>query len=130
MNDLHIPASIETPEIKFEFSRHCLALRGVSCPEHATGFYAPIHASLQGYLEKLPVDGRVDVNIGLRYSDSSSARLIRALIRMLDKAARSGPSISVHWLHAEDDEMVMEFGIDLMEEHGSLQFNMVVAETA
>jgi hypothetical protein len=36
----------------------------------------------------------------------------------------------VHWLHAEDDEMVREFGIDLMEEHGSLQFNMVVAETA
>ncbi len=130
MNDLHIPASIEAPEIKFEFSRHCLALRGVSCAEHPTGFYAPIRASLQGYLEKLPVDGRVDVNIGLLYSDSSSASLIRALIGMLDRAARRGPSISVHWLHAEDDEMVMEFGIDLMEEHGSLQFNVVVAETA
>lgn len=130
MNDLHIPASIETPEIRFEFSRHRLALRGVSCPENATGFYAPIRSSLQGYLARLPADGQVDVNIGLHFSDGSSAKAIRTLIGMLDRAARSGPSIAVHWLHAEDDERVMEFGIDLMEEHGSLQFNVVVAETA
>lgn len=129
MNDLHIPASIETPEIRFEFSRHRLALRGASFPENATGFYAPIRSSLQGYLEKLADDGQVDVSIGLRYSDSSSARAIRALIGMLARAAASGPSISVDWLHTEDDEMGMEFGIDLMEEHGSLQFNLVVAET-
>jgi hypothetical protein len=130
MNDLHIPASIETPEIRFEFSRHRLALRGVSCSENATGFYAPVRSSLQDYLDKLPADVQVDVNIGLRYSDSSSARVIRALIGMLDRAAASGPSISVDWLHAEDDKMIMEFGIDLMEECGALQFNMAVAETA
>ncbi|MDP1732906.1 MAG: DUF1987 domain-containing protein [Sulfuritalea sp.] len=130
MKDLHIPARNDTPEIRFEFSRHRLCIYGESFPENAIGFYGPIRSRLQDYLEKLPVDGRVDVNIGLLYSDSSSARLIRALIGMLDRAARSGPSISVHWLLAEDDEVGMEFGIDLMEEHGSLQFNVVVAETA
>ena len=130
MNDLHIPASIETPEIRFEFSRHRLALRGVSCPENVPGFYAPIRSSLQGYLEKLAADDQVDVNIGLSYSDGSSAKAIRDLIGMLERTAASGPSISVYWLHTEDDEMAMEFGIDLMEEHGSLQFNMVAAETA
>jgi hypothetical protein len=129
MNDLHIPASIETPEVRFDFSRHCLALRGVSCPENATGFYAPIRSSLQGYLEKLATDDQVDVNIGLCYSDGSSARAIRALVGMLDRTAACGPSISIDWLHAEDDDMILEFGIDLMEEYRSLQFNMVVAKT-
>jgi len=130
MEDLHIPASNETPEIRFEFSRHCLSMHGESYPENAMSFYGPIRSSLQNYLEKLPTDGKVEVNIGLRYFNSSSTKLIRALIGMLDRSAESGPSISVDWLHDADDDMMLEFGSDLKEEHRSLKFNTVVAEPA
>lgn len=130
MEDLHIPASNETPEVRFEFSRHCLNMHGESYPENAMSFYGPIRASLQNYLEQLPADGRVEVNIGLRYFNSSSTKLIRALIGMLDEKASNGPSISVDWLHDEDDDMMLEFGSDLKEEHRSLKFNTVVAEPA
>ena len=130
MEDLHIPASNETPEVRFEFSRHCLSMHGESYPENAMSFYGPIRSSLQNYLEKLPTDGRVEVNIGLRYFNSSSTKLIRALIGMLDEKASNGPSISVDWLHDEDDDMMLEFGTDLKEEHRSLKFNTVVAEAA
>ena len=130
MEDLHIPASNETPEIRFEFSRHCLSMHGESYPENAMSFYGPIRSSLQNYLEKLPADGHVEVNIGLRYFNSSSTKLIRALIGMLDQAASHGPTISVDWLHDADDDMMLEFGIDLKEEHHSLKLKTVVAEAA
>ena len=130
MEDLHIPASNETPEISFEFSSHSLSMHGESYPENAMSFYGPIRSSLQNYLEKLPADGRVNVNIGLRYFNSSSTKLIRALIGMLDKTASNGPTIAVDWLHDEEDDMMLEFGMDLKEEHRSLQFNTVVVEPA
>lgn len=130
MQDLHIPASNETPEISFAFSRHCLSMHGESYPENAMSFYGPIRSSLQNYLETLPADGCVSVDIGLRYFNSSSTKLIRALIGMLDHTASNGPSISVDWLHDEDDDMMLEFGIDLKEEHRSLKFTTVVAEAA
>jgi hypothetical protein len=130
MDDLHIPASNETPEISFEFSRHHLSMHGESYPENAMSFYGPIRSSLQNYLERLPADSKLYVNIGLRYFNSSSTKLIRALIGMLDKTASNGPSISVDWLHDEDDDMMLEFGTDLKEEHRFLQFNTVIMATA
>lgn len=130
MEDLYIPASNETPEIRFEYSRHRLSMHGESYPENAMSFYGPIRAGLQNYLEQLPADGQVAVDIGLRYFNSSSTKLIRALIGMLDQAASHGPSITVDWLHDADDDMMLEFGSDLKEEHHSLKFNTVVAEPA
>ncbi|BAO29150.1 DUF1987 domain-containing protein [Sulfuritalea hydrogenivorans] len=130
MEDLHIPASNETPEIRFEFSRHRLSMHGESYPENAMSFYGPVRASLQSYLDQVPADSRIEVGIGLRYFNSSSTKLIRALVGMLDKAAENGPSISVDWLHDEDDDMMLEFGIDLKEEHRSLKFSTVVVEPA
>ena len=128
MDDLHIPAGYATPAIRFEFSRHRLGIHGDSCPENAMAFYSPIGASLHDYLEALPADGQVDVNIGLRSLNSSSTKLIRSLVKLLDRTAAKGPSISVDWLVGEDDNWMLEFGIDLKEEHQSLKFNTVVAE--
>lgn len=130
MQDLYIPASNETPEVSFEFSRHHLSMQGESYPENAMNFYGPIRASLHNYLETLSGESKVYVSIGLRYFNSSSTKLIRALVGMLDKTAQGGASICVDWLHDADDDMMLEFGIDLKEEHRSLKFNTTVVEMA
>jgi hypothetical protein len=130
MDDLHIPAGHDTPEIRFDFSRHHLSMHGESYPENAMSFYGPIRSSLHNYLEDLPADASVYVNVGLRYFNSSSTTLIRALIGMLDKTASSGPSISVDWVHDEEDDTMLEFGTDLKEENRSLCFNTISLSTA
>lgn len=129
MDYLHIPASIETPEIRFDFARHCLVMRGESYPANAASFYEPVGSRLKNYLDTLPADCHVGVDIALSYSAGSSARAIRRLIGLLDRAAAGGRSISVDWRLARDDHMTLEFGSDLMEEFSSLKFSMILAET-
>ena len=130
MQDLYIPASNETPEVHFDFSAHRLALRGESYPENAMAFYAPVRASLAGYLERVPAGGAIDVEIALRYFNSSSTKLIRALVAMLNAAAAAGRRVRLAWHHDADDDMMIEFGADLREEHDAIEFRTVAAAAA
>lgn len=130
MDDLLIPAGNETPAIEFRYSSHRLSISGESYPENAMAFYGPIRAGLQDYLEKTPAESPLDVHIGLRYFNSSSTKLIRALIGMLDAKARAGRKIILHWLHDEDDDMMREFGEDLREEYEGLDFRATTTALA
>ncbi|HUY02503.1 MAG TPA: DUF1987 domain-containing protein [Rhodocyclaceae bacterium] len=125
MNDLHIAPSNETPEIDFRFSEHRLVIRGESYPENALSFYAPIRNSLQDYLTSLDPGDKVNVAIALRYFNSASTKLIRALVAMLNAAALAGKQIALDWYHDEDDDMMLEFGLDLQEEHTALKYHAV-----
>ena len=126
MEDLHIPATTDTPAICFEYSRHRLDIHGATFPHNALRFYGPLWPGLQTYLQTLPAEGQVEVSFGLRYLSCSSAKLIRALIRMLDQTARGGPSIAVVWRHEADDDMTREIGLDLQDEYPYLKFHSVV----
>ncbi len=126
MKDLHIPPSNETPEVDFRYSEHRLVIRGESYPENAVSFYAPIRNSLQDYLASLGPGDKVTVAIALRYFNSSSTKLIRALVAMLNAAALAGRQVVLDWYHDEDDDMMLEFGLDLQEEHSALTYNAVV----
>jgi len=125
MKDLHIPPSNETPEVDFRFSEHKLVIRGESYPENALSFYAPIRNSLQDYLNSLGPGDKVNVEIALRYFNSSSTKLIRALVAMLNSAALTGKQVILDWHHDEDDDMMLEFGLDLHEEHSALNYNAI-----
>ena len=120
MQDLHIPPGNETPEVDFRFSEHKLILRGESYPENAMSFYAPIRNSLQVYLDGLGPGNKVNVEIALRYFNSSSTKLIRSLVAMLNATAMAGTQVVLDWHHDEDDDMMLEFGLDLQEEYSAL----------
>lgn len=125
MKDLHIPASNETPEVDFRFSENKLIIRGESYPENAMSFFGPIRNSLQDYLSSLVPGDSVNFEIALRYFNSSSTQLIRALVAMLNAAALTGKHAVLDWHHDEDDDMMLEFGLDLQDEHGALNYNAV-----
>lgn len=130
MENLHIAATNESPEIDFRYSEHRLAIRGESYPENAMAFYAPIRASLQGYLDGLPAGARFEVDVALRYFNSSSTKLIRLLVGMLNAAAEAGRTAVVRWHHDPEDDMMAEFGLDLKEEFRALGFACVESADA
>lgn len=130
MLNLYIPASNETPEINFNYAAHKLAIRGESYPENAMHFYAPVRASLAGYLDAVPPGNAIDVEIALRYFNSSSTKLIRALVAMLNGAAAAGRKVRLAWHHDAEDDMMIEFGQDLCEEHGAIEFRAVAQAEA
>jgi len=130
MQALHIPATKETPEVRLDPVNMSFHLSGESYPENAMAFYAPIRASLQSFLESPAVGGGVQAHFNLRYFNSSSTKLIRALVAMLQQKAAEGIRIVAHWYHDPDDDMMIEFGADLKEEFDAIEFNLVASETA
>ena len=130
MQDLYIPATAETHEVKFEYSNHSLRIEGESYPENAMAFFAPLRSGLQNYLHQVPDLAAVDIHFSLKYFNSSSTKLLRSLISLLNDAARSGKRITAHWYHDPEDDMMMEFGHDLQDEFGGLHINVTPLETA
>lgn len=129
MQDLYIPATAETPEVKFAFAEHQLHISGESYPENAMAFYAPLRASLQNYLA-LPHDQHIEAHFSLKYFNSSSTKLLRALISLLHEAAHAGKKIVAHWYHDPEDDMMMEFGQDLKDEFRMLHIEVTPLEVA
>lgn len=130
MDNLRIEATNESPEIDFRYSEHRLVIKGESYPENAMAFYAPIRASLQGYLDRIPAGTQVEAEVALRYFNSSSTKLIRMLIGMLNSAAEAGKSMVVKWYHDPEDDMMAEFGQDLREEFDALKLHCIESADA
>lgn len=130
MEDLYISPTPETPEIDFRFTEHRLHISGESYPENAMAFYAPVRASLQNYLEKVSDQRTIEAHFNLRYFNSSSTKLIRALVALMHETAAAGKRIAAHWYHDPDDDMMQEFGLDLREEFRMLDLRVVALEPA
>lgn len=129
MPNLHIPASKETPEVRIDAASMRFELNGESYPENAMAFYAPVRASLESLL--LLASGRtVQAQFKLRYFNSASTKLIRALVMMLQHKAAEGCRVVAEWHHDPEDDMMAEFGMDLKEEFDALEFELVASAEA
>lgn len=130
MQDIYIPATPETPEVKFFFTRNSLHIQGESYPENAMAFYAPLRDSLHLYLQTAPVQTPIEAHFSLKYFNSSSTKLLRSLISQLHEAAHAGKQVVAHWYHDPEDDMMMEFGEDLCDEFQMLTIHVTPSEMA
>jgi hypothetical protein len=125
MENLYIAPTDQSPEINFAYSEHRLHIQGESYPENAMAFYAPVRASLAQYLAApVPVKS-VEVSISLRYFNSSSTKIIRLLMALLNGSAQSGRRVVALWYHDPEDDMMMEFGMDLRDEFRMMDVQVV-----
>ncbi|HQT25528.1 MAG TPA: DUF1987 domain-containing protein [Burkholderiales bacterium] len=129
MEDFYIPATAMSPEIDFRFSCHVLNIRGESYPENAAAFYGEILNQLARYLGS---EGRkkIEVNVELRYFNSSSTKILLRLFEMLNDAVSAGNEITLNWYHDEEDDTILEFGEDLHSDYELLDFNPIAISEA
>lgn len=125
MESLYIPPSNETPEIDFRFKENLLFVRGESYPENAVAFFSPVRATLENYLLEA---SRLEANFELRYFNSSSTKLIRSFFILMHESASAGKHIVANWYHDPEDDMMMEFGMDLKEEFGLMDIRVLAVE--
>lgn len=130
MSALHIPATKETPEVVVDASTMRFHLIGESYPENAMAFYAPVRSQLETLLQQPAANDGMEAHFNLRYFNSSSTKVIRALVGMLHRRANDGAHIVAHWYHDPEDDMMAEFGADLKDEFDALEFHMVATEEA
>ncbi len=114
MSVTEIPGTEKTPAVRFHPEEGLFELSGSSIHENAHAFYKPL---LQGMAEyaKTPRPS-TNVRISLHYFNSSSAKYILDLLKMLDEAHASGTSaVKLYWLHDVGDLDMGEAGRDYQE---------------
>jgi hypothetical protein len=122
MEPLFIGASPTSPEIDFRFDQHTLSIKGESYPENAAAFYGPLIARAQAFLDGCK-DTSITVNVSLAYFNSSSTKMLFAFFDALNNAAIAGNHVRLNWYHDEDDDTILEFGQELRDDFGALDFH-------
>ena len=121
MENLYIAPTPSSPEVDFKFKQHRLSLRGESYPENAAAFYGDIIAKLRAYLASCAKQN-IEFHIALAYFNSSSTKMLFNMAEALSNAADAGNKVTVHWLHDEEDETMLEFGQELADDFPSIDF--------
>ena len=121
MDPLFISASPTSPEIDFRFDQDTLSIRGESYPENAAAFYGPVFERVNQYLAGCQRT-EITVNVSLAYFNSSSTKMLFILFGALNDAAIAGNLVRLNWYHDEDDETILEFGEELRDDFGALEF--------
>ena len=122
MEPLFIAASPTSPEVDFRFDQHTLSIKGESYPENAAAFYGPVIARVQAYLDSCK-DAEITVNVSLAYFNSSSTKMLFTFFEALNNAAIAGNQVRLNWYHDEDDDTILEFGQELQDDFGALDFH-------
>ena len=124
MPDIKIPATRQTPEISFEFSRNHLLMTGEVYPENAVAFFTPLTQAVSDYLSRSG-DAPVTFVLGLKYMNSASTKMVFQLMGVLDKAASTGRKITLEFRHDAEDDMMIEFAEDMKSDYVWLNIELL-----
>lgn len=108
---IHLEGTDKTPAVRFDTVSGTLDIEGCSIHENADRFFRPLIEAVEAYARAPQRQTRV--RISLTYFNSSSAKYLLDLLKVLDEVHASGlGNVSVEWLHQEDDLDMQEAGED------------------
>lgn len=121
MQRLFLEANSSCPEVIFDSSKKQFEIKGMSRPENATKFYAPILDWMQTHINN---GNSVNLVFKMVYFNTASSKLLLHLAKILE----NGNGNSITWLYEKDDEDMMEAGQEF-EEIISLPFSLLESTT-
>lgn len=110
MNNLLVPYTTKTPEIKFETNGNLL-IKGISIPENVNDFYPQVFLWMEEFSKHLtPV---VQLTLEIDYMNTSSAKVILQILRKVVTYASDKTQLKLIWKYHEDEEDMKDLGEDL-----------------
>lgn len=126
---LSIDETPRSPRVLLDPAAGTLALSGESYPEDASAFYGPILQQVAQVLARAD-ETPFTVDVRFIYFNSSSAKAIMNLFRMLEEAAERGRPVKVNWFYDPDDDLMAEMGEDFAEDFSHVSFRLKPDEGA
>lgn len=124
MEDLYMPHTEYTPEIRLEAEKGLIELRGKSYPENTFEFYRPVLSWIEEYFEANN-DAATVVNLEITYCNSSSSKLLYDIFDIIEENGAAAMT-RINWIYHEDNESALEAGEDFIEDFQTLSINLVL----
>jgi hypothetical protein len=113
MDMIDLPATDKTPAIRFVPKDGVLEISGCSIHENADRFFKPLLDNMEAYAAA-PAR-QTSVRLALTYFNSSSAKYLLDVLKMLDEAHVRGTSqVLLTWEYEEGDLDMQEAGEDFI----------------
>jgi hypothetical protein len=122
---LNIEKTQNSPEILMDAEKGLIEIKGASFLENSLDFYEPVFEWIKQFTIR-PKD--TTVNVELKYFNSSSAKILLTLFKSLAVIKKSNFQLIVNWTYKEDDEDIMDSGLDFAKLSG-LEFNLIEKES-
>ena len=117
-----IEATVKTPEVILDSDLGSVSLKGISISENPRAFYTPVFEMIEQYLKQ--PQPATTLHVDLEYFNSSSAIMIRDLIRLFENH-QTGPNCVVKWYHDNDDHSIRNSGMEFKNIFTHVQFELI-----
>ena len=132
---LYIEGTDETPAVVLDPKKQKFSFDGNSYPENTSNFYMPILEWLSNFKSAFDKDPSIRNQLkqplvfefNLDYFNTSSAKYILEILRVLEALHNNGTQVLVKWYYLEDDEDMYEAGNDY-QMSVNVPFELVVKE--
>ena len=116
MSVLEIPAKEAAPYIRFDEENGTLQVKGKSYDEDVVMLYNMLRTKLKSFGNSNP--DKLDVNIYLKYFNTSSSKCLFDLLTDLKEIEEKGAELNIVWNFVEGDE---EMGEEIEDFRDSLE---------
>lgn len=107
---LKIYPSKITPYILIDPEKQLFIIKGKSSPEDTIKFYNLVFLGLKNYA--LTGKNKLSVHVSLTYFNSSTAKCLFDLMKILKQIKIDGLEVTINWYYEENDEDMIEAGED------------------
>lgn len=125
MQPLIIPATQETPEIKFDNTTGKFSIIGRSYPSDTSEFYQGVNAWLNQYATQ--PNKTIVLEINVEYFHSVSVKFLTNIVKKLINMASPEVSVSIIWFYEDDDDDNIDLGKSI-ERDTQTKFTYIVLE--
>ena len=107
---IHKVAYKMNPEVWLDQEKDIFLIKGKSFPEDSILYYKDVMEWFDEYFKN--PNPKTIVKIELEYYNSSSARSIASILKLLEEQYQEGKDVEVHWYYNPNDETMKENGED------------------
>ena len=120
---LEIKKTGSTPYVLIDEEKGYMRFEGESFHENVINFFKDVNIWLDDFLES--DFSTLTFDCELKYFNSSTAKLLLNMLMNMDDHASGGKKVSVNWIAAEDNDIIIECGEDFEDEIENLTFNLI-----
>jgi len=108
MENIHVTATVNTPEITLDKEQGLIEFKGKSIPDSTSRYYRPYMDWIYEYIKN--PQQKTTVSFNMEYMNSTTLKFYYIIMKKMEEMHKNGFEVDIVWNYEEDDEDIYETG--------------------